>query len=78
MDARGVQYILGVKQGWPEPYINTVYDRMFGISCPKMPYIHRIYMVLANPRYECVEVSLPVYLSVSGRTLAAAAGLAGG
>jgi len=30
------------------PYM-TVY---FMISLPKIPYIHRIYMVLANPRYE--------------------------
>ena len=30
------------------PYM-TVY---FVISLPKVPYVHRIYMVLANPSYE--------------------------
>jgi len=29
----------------------TVYDRIFGDSLPKILYIHRIYMVLANPMY---------------------------
>jgi hypothetical protein len=36
-------------QGWPEPYIYIVYDRIFGDFPAKIPYIHRIYMVLANP-----------------------------
>ena len=29
--------------------IHTVYDRIFGDYPAKMPYIHRICMVLANP-----------------------------
>jgi hypothetical protein len=37
------------KKGWPEPYIYTVYLVNF---LPKIPYIHRIYMVLANPKKE--------------------------
>jgi hypothetical protein len=42
-------YMYGVyTQGWPERYIYTVY---LVISLPKTPYIHRIYMVLANPIY---------------------------
>ena len=38
-------------KGWPEPYIYTVYDCLFVYLVdilPKKPYIHRIYMVLAN------------------------------
>jgi hypothetical protein len=36
-------------QGWPEPYIYTVYDRMFG-EFPAKNNVHTpyIYMVLAN------------------------------
>ena len=29
----------------------TVYDRIFGDFPAKLPYIHRIYMVLANPSH---------------------------
>ena len=29
-------------QGWPEPYIYSVHDRMFGMSLPKIPHIHRM------------------------------------
>jgi len=32
--------------------VYTVYDRNLVISLPKIPYIHRIYMVLANPIYD--------------------------
>jgi hypothetical protein len=33
--------------------INTPYMTVYlVISLPKIPYIHRIYMVLANPIYE--------------------------
>ena len=32
-----------------EPYICTVYDVHLLIYLPKLPYNHRIYMVLANP-----------------------------
>jgi len=35
--------------GWPEPYIYTVFDRILNDFPAKKPYIHRIYMVLANP-----------------------------
>ena len=39
--------------GWPEPYIYTyIYTVYFLISKPKIPYVHHIYMVLANPIYE--------------------------
>ena len=38
-------------QGWPGPYVNTVYDRIFGDFPAKKTYIRRIYMVLANPMY---------------------------
>jgi hypothetical protein len=32
-------------QGWPEPYVKTVYDLMFGdLPLPKIPYPHRIYI----------------------------------
>ena len=39
-------------QGWPEPYIFTVYDRIFG-DFPAKKAVHTpyIYMVLANPTY---------------------------
>ena len=37
-------------QGWPEPYTYTVY---LVISLPKIPYMHRICMVLANPSGVC-------------------------
>jgi hypothetical protein len=41
------------------PYM-TVY---FVISLPKIPYIHRIYMVLANPTHVCVlTTNLSVFL----------------
>ena len=37
-------------KGWPEPYIYTyIYTVYLVISKPKIPYVHRIYMVLANP-----------------------------
>jgi hypothetical protein len=40
------------KKGWPEPYIYTPYMTVYlVISLPKIPYTHRIYMVLANPTY---------------------------
>jgi hypothetical protein len=29
----------------------TVYDRIFGDSLPKVPLLHRVYVVLANPIY---------------------------
>jgi hypothetical protein len=29
------------------------------ISLPKMPYINRIYMVLANPKYTCMWMTPP-------------------
>jgi len=40
------------KQGWPEPYIYTVYDRIFGDFPAKKTYTHRIHTVLANPIYK--------------------------
>jgi len=50
-------------QGWPEPYIYTVYLVIF---LPKIPYIHCIYMVRANPYYihsnfllSCTNRSVP-------------------
>jgi len=33
-------------KGWPEPYVHTVYDRMYGDFPAK-----NTCMVLANPRY---------------------------
>jgi hypothetical protein len=37
-------------QGWPEPYIYTISDRIFGdFPAKNTVYLHRIYMVLANP-----------------------------
>ena len=44
---------IGYVWGWPESYIYTVYDRIFGDFPAKIPYEHRIYiyMVLANPSY---------------------------
>jgi hypothetical protein len=38
------------REGWSEPYIYTVYDRILVISLLKIPYIHRIIRVLANPK----------------------------
>ena len=36
--------------GWPEPYIYTVYDRIFGeFSAKNTVYTPYIYVVLANP-----------------------------
>jgi hypothetical protein len=48
--------------GWPEPYISTVYDCIFGvISLPKIPYtyVHRVYMDLANPIYDLLKTWSP-------------------
>jgi len=43
-------------QGWPEPHIYTVYDRISSdFPVPKVPCIHRMYMVLANPTYRAMS-----------------------
>ena len=46
----------GHLKGWPEPYIHTVYDRMYGDFPAKITvYTHTVYtykcMVLANPSH---------------------------
>jgi len=46
----GATEVIGISQGWPELYMYTVYDRIFGDS----PAKHTLYtpytcMVLANP-----------------------------
>jgi len=45
-------------QGWPEPCIYTVYDRIFGEFPAKKPYINRICMVLANPTHTYKRVHM--------------------
>ena len=44
------------RSGWPEPYIFTVYDRIFG-DFPAKKAVHTpyIYMVLANPNYRLLR-----------------------
>jgi len=38
--------------GWPELYMYTPYMNVYlVVSLPRIPHIHRIYMVLANPSY---------------------------
>jgi len=39
--------------GWPEPYICTVYDRIFSDFPAKICTLYYICMVLANPTYVC-------------------------
>ena len=52
-------YVFDV-EGWPEPYIYTVYDRIYlVIFLPGTPYIHRIYRVLANPIDVALEQASP-------------------
>jgi hypothetical protein len=52
---------------WPEPYKYTVYDRYLMISLPKIPYIHRIYMVLANPKHFMFAQNIPCASPLSNR-----------
>jgi hypothetical protein len=35
--------------GWPEPYIYTIHDHIFGGLPAKIPCMHRMYVVLASP-----------------------------
>jgi len=40
------------KQGWPGPYICTIYDCTFGdFPAKNAVYTPYVYMVLANPKY---------------------------
>jgi hypothetical protein len=51
-----VMAICRVGQNRIYTYIYTVY---LVISKPKIPYVHRIYMVLANPSYLMYMISMP-------------------
>ena len=45
-------YLFNNSWGWPEPYIYTVYDRIFSdFPAKNTVYTPYIYMVLANPTY---------------------------
>jgi hypothetical protein len=37
---------LSYNQGWPEPYVHTMFNGKFGNSLPKIRYIHRIYIYI--------------------------------
>jgi hypothetical protein len=51
-------------QGWPEPYIHTVHDRIYGGFLAKKTYVHRIYiyMVLANPILIYMVLANPIHI----------------
>ena len=39
-------------EGWPEPYMYTVYDRTYGnFPAENTVYIHDVCMLLANPTH---------------------------
>jgi hypothetical protein len=41
--------------GSARAYVRTIYGHVLVISLPKMPHIHRIYTVLANPSYAFMQ-----------------------
>jgi len=53
------------KWGWPEPYIHAVYEHRLVKSLQKLPYIHLIYIVLANPNQKWQQPCLHAGMSTS-------------